>query len=141
MDAIGYNDRIMIEYDELPGTNIVELTMDGHIDRADMDAALERIEGVIQRAGSVRLLEHLRSFEGADLGVYWDELRFRLRHFRDVERAAFVADDLWIERLVTMAKPFLHGETRLYPTRELDAARAWLAGSSAVEGVDGAERQ
>jgi hypothetical protein len=116
----------MVEYHEIPGTNIVELTVDGKISAPEFDDLLSRMRGAIERHGKVRVLEHIRSFRGMPVSKWWDDVKFGFQHSKDVERAAVVADKAWIEMGTNFAKHFVRGEIRYYDASELNAARAWI---------------
>ena len=39
---------------------------------------------------------------------------------------AVETDHAWLRVMVSMFKPFFHGEVRLFPLSELPAAKAWI---------------
>lgn len=116
----------MIQYREVEGTNIAEITVQGKVSRAEFDEVAANLERVIERHGSVRLLEDIRDFRGIDASAFWDDLKFSLRHLNDVSRAAIVAEERWVEWLVGTVRPFLKAELRTFTHAEVEAARSWL---------------
>ena len=58
----------MIDYREIEGTDLVEIELDGWIDRAGFERIAARLETAIARHGKLRLLEVVRSFTGIDPG-------------------------------------------------------------------------
>jgi len=119
----------MITYQEEPGTNLIEITVDGKVSRAEFDEIAANLEAAIARHGKVRLLEDIRDFRGMDPAAFWDDVKFSLRHMNDVSRAAIVTDERWIEWLVRVVGPALKAEVRTFTPAEADAARAWLMGA------------
>lgn len=116
----------MITYRAEPGSNLIELTVDGKVSRAEFDGVATNLEAAIARHGEVRLLEDIRDFQGMDASAFWDDVKFSLRHMNDVSRAAIVTDERWIEWLVRVVGPALKADVRTFTPAETDAARAWL---------------
>lgn len=116
----------MLTYHEVPETNVIEITVDGKITRAEFDDVISRFEGAIERHGKVRVLEHIVSFGGAPISAWWEDFRFALRHWSDVERAAVVADKKWIEAWTKIVRPFLRCEVRYFGSAEIERAREWV---------------
>jgi hypothetical protein len=116
----------MFEYREIPETNIVEFTIDGKITAQEFDEVIERLEAAIAQHGTIRVLEHIRSFGGMPAAKWWDDIKFGFRHARHVSRAAVVAEKKWIEVFTRLVSPFVSAEVRYFDAAEIDEARRWL---------------
>ncbi len=116
----------MLEYREIPDTNIVEFTIDGAISAVEFDEVIARFEASIARHGKIRVLEHVRSLGGVPASKWWQDVKFGFKHMRDITRAAVVAEAKWIEIFANLVNPFLAGEVRYFKSAEIDKARAWL---------------
>ena len=55
---------------------------------------------------------------------------FRARHATSYERVAVVSDEDWLRPAMRTLSFLLPGQARAFPTRELAAAKAWLAEDS-----------
>lgn len=121
----------MIEFHQVPGTNVYELTIDGAISSAEFDSLLKRFEEAIARHGKVRVLEEIRELGGIPPSKVWEDLKFGFRHMRDVQRAAVVAKQKWIEVVGSLLNPFISADVRYYRPEEREIARAWI-----LEGAD-----
>ncbi|QJT10930.1 STAS/SEC14 domain-containing protein [Oceanidesulfovibrio marinus] len=117
----------MLELRETPGSNIVELVIDGRISRDDFDRAIEIINRVIEEHGSVKLLEDIRAFGAVDPSLIWEDLKWAFAHFKDISKTAIVADRKWLEWYTNIFKPFVKMEVRYFDSSEIDDARRWLA--------------
>ena len=113
-------------YHEVPGTNVIEFTIDGKISADEFDELVTKFEDAIERHGRVRVLEHVKSFGGMPISVWWEDFRFGIKHWGDVERAAVVADKKWIELWTKLVRPFLKCEVRYFGSEEIDRAREWV---------------
>ncbi|MFZ0132706.1 MAG: STAS/SEC14 domain-containing protein [Desulfobacterales bacterium] len=116
----------MLEIRERPETNIVELTVDGRITRADFDEAVAVLDKKIKEHGNVRLLEEVRSIGAVEPSLIWEDLKWVFAHYKDITRTAVVADHQWIELYTKIVKPFVKIEIRYFESREIEDARRWL---------------
>lgn len=116
----------MIEFREVPNTNIIELTIDGSISAAEFDDIIGKFEASIQKHGTVRVLEEVRSFGGVPVSKFWEDIVFAFANLKHFSRAAVVAHQKWIEVFTKLASPFLSAEVRYFNETEVDRAREWL---------------
>lgn len=116
----------MIEFREEPGTNLVELVIEGRVSKDEFEDIAAKLEDAIRRHGQVRLLEEVRSFGGIAPSSFWDDVRFSLRHLNDFSRCAVVAEQSWLQWMAKLVAPVLHGQVRHFPPDRIAEARAWL---------------
>jgi hypothetical protein len=77
--------------------------------------------------GPIRMLYVIgKEFTGFEFEALWDDSAFGVRHWHDVTHIAVVTDHLWMSAMVSMFKPFFHGEVRLFRLSELAAAKGWI---------------
>jgi hypothetical protein len=122
----------MIEYREDPGSDLVEIVVDGHVSKAEFDDVAARLEAAIARHGKLRVLEEVRSFGGIEPSAFWADLKFGLRHLNHFSRCAVVSDKRWIEILATGTGKLIACEVRHFPPDQIEAARDWLRGDAAA---------
>jgi hypothetical protein len=67
-----------------------------------------------------------KEFTGFELEALWDNSAFGFRHWHDFTRIAEVTDHPWMSAMVSLFKPFFHGEVRLFRLSELPAAKDWI---------------
>src|SRR3546814_7253005 len=99
--------------DETSG--IVELVIDGEVSRAEYDAAINAIDGMIERHGTVKVLEILKNLGWVDMSVWWKDTVWGLAHLRDFGRVAVVTDKGWVG-------PFAKAIGALMPSEEVGRA-------------------
>ena len=82
-------------------------------DRDYREVFTPRLEAVIREHGKARLLFHLDpDFQGWELGAWWDDFRFDLKHKADFERLAVVGAARWADAAVKMFSRFMAGEVK-----------------------------
>ena len=101
----------------------------GRVTDDDRRSVLEpTLEWALESNGKVRLLYVTGGdFTGYDLGVAYDDAVFGSRHFTHFERIAFVADEGPYARSVAALEGLMPATVRVFPSGEVDKAKAWLA--------------
>jgi hypothetical protein len=118
----------MIEVQEQPDTNIVEMTLSGSVTAQEFDDTLAALKAAIERHGRIRLLEQIGELDTPPipLSKLWEDVRFSFEHLSDVTHVAVVADQGWIGVYVNMLNPLMKAELKHFKRAELDVARSWL---------------
>jgi hypothetical protein len=101
----------------------------GRVTSDDRRTVLEpTIASALARGDKVKLLYVAGpEFAGYDAELPWDDAVFGTRHFMDFERIAFVADgESPYRRAVAALEGFLPATLRLFATRDLAMAKAWV---------------
>jgi hypothetical protein len=110
---------------------ILELEVSGKLVASDF----QNLESVFQRLtkqnGKIRVLLRMRDFHGWEPVAFWDEVKFDLKHFGDIERLAMVGDKRWERFLSVFGRPFTGAEIRYFDLSALPEARAWIERNSA----------
>lgn len=116
----------MLTFEEVPGTNIVEFTINGPITRASYDKLADCIDGVIERDGKVRLMEIVGHIGSVEPSAIWKDLKWGPKHLKDMTHIAVVADQKWISWLVAPINPFVSAKIKAFHLDEIEEARAWV---------------
>ena len=61
-----------------------------------------------------------------DAGAAWEDLKFDVKHFADIDRLAMVGDKKWQHGMAIFFKPFTKAATRYFDESESAEARKWL---------------
>jgi len=106
--------------------NIVELTIDGPITKAEMDPMIEKLDGMIHEFGKIRVVEVIRNIGKIEPAALWADLKWEPRHINSFSHVAIVADQKWIEWMVKPLDLLIPCEIKLFHLDELEAAREWI---------------
>lgn len=112
---------------------VIEVVVTGKLELADYDSFIPPVEALIREHGKVRLLVRLASFEGWTAGALWEDIKFDVKHFNDIERLAIVGAKTWEKGMTQLFKPFTTATVRFYTPDQLDAAKGWVCGAGARE--------
>ena len=96
------------------------------------DVLIPEVESLLAHGPGNMLYVIGEDFTGFDLEALWDDAAFGVRHWRDFQRIAVVADQQWLRAAVSMFTPFFPGEVRLFPRSEMAVAKDWVAQSHAL---------
>jgi hypothetical protein len=111
-----------VELHEELGGKILALTLTGTLTRQDYEHFTPVVERAVETHGKIRLLVQMTGFHGWTLGALWDDLKFDIRHFSQVERLAMVGDHKWESWMAMFCKPFTTAEIRYFDqNREVEA--------------------
>ncbi|WP_165855385.1 STAS/SEC14 domain-containing protein [Marinobacter sp. JSM 1782161] len=113
-------------YKEYPEYRLAEIHVEGRVSMEDFEDIAGRLEAFILHHGRVRLMEVVRDFDGFDLSILKDAIRFDREHLKDFSHCAVVSDSGWIGPFARMIAPFLNMELRVFGIDQIEDARCWL---------------
>ena len=108
-----------------PGDRIIEVATTGKLTRDDYDTFVPVIESEMKK-GKVKILFSMHDFSGWDAGALWEDIKFDMKHFGEIERLAMVGEKKWEEGMSWFCKPFTTAKISYFDHTEIDAARSWL---------------
>lgn len=110
--------------------NYLEIQMSGKLTKEDYHEFMPIIETMIEQKGPLHMLLELHDFHGWTVGALWEDLKFDVKHFKDIERLAMVGENKWQEGMATFCKPFTKAKIKYFEVAELEAAKTWIAESA-----------
>jgi hypothetical protein len=98
----------------------------GKLSKEDYDHYLPEDERLLNEDGKIRLLFEMQDFHGWKTGGLWEDIKFDLKHFADIERLAMVGHRKWEEWMSTFCKPFISAEIRYFDEERRAEAQGWI---------------
>lgn len=105
---------------------VLEVTVSEKLTKEDYQKFVPQVEKDIQENGKIRILFHMHDFHGWNMSAVWEDIKFDLKHFSDIERLALVGDKKWQEGMAAFCVPFTTAKIHFFPTDKIDEARQWL---------------
>ena len=68
----------------------------------------------------------MAGFDGWDAGAAWEDLKFGVKHFDDIDRMGMVGQKKWPHALAIFFKPFTKAKARYFDETESAQARKWF---------------
>jgi SpoIIAA-like len=115
---------------ELAEGKAIEVKIIGKLHKEDYEHFVPLIERLIGQFGKVRLLVEMHDFHGWDASALWQDLKFDMKHFKDIDRLALVGESKWEQGMATFCKPFTTAKIQYFDVSQSAAAKAWV-----VEGL------
>ncbi len=121
----------MIERTEGLGDGVLGFLAKGEVTRADYEDVLDpAIESALQKQDKLSLLYVLGDeFTGYEPAAMWEDTKVGMKHISAWERIAVVTDHDAYAHMVRGFGFLIPAEVRVFPTAELDDAKAWVRGS------------
>jgi hypothetical protein len=105
---------------------ILEVRVSGKLTHNDYKSLVPAFEQLVKQHGKIRILLEMADFHGWEAGALWDDLKFDLKHFSDIEKLAMVGDKKWEKGMSVFCRPFTTTHIRYFDSSAIEEARAWL---------------
>jgi stage II sporulation SpoAA-like protein len=106
---------------------IVVVRASGKLSKEDYERFVPELERLIKEQGKIRLLFEMRDFHGWEVVAVWEDIKFDLKHFADIERLALVGEKKWEEWMAKFCRPFTTAEIRYFDQSQAGEAQGWIA--------------
>lgn len=106
--------------------NAVAVHVSGTLVAADYEQFVPEFERLVQQHGPLRVLFEMTGFHGWSAGALWQDVKFDLKHFADIERIAMVGEKQWEHGMAAFCQPFTKATIRYFDHADLAEARTWL---------------
>ena len=117
-----------LEFKEENGGKIVAIKVNNKLSKEDYEHFVPKVERLIEQFGKIRVLFEMYNFHGWKAGALWEDIKFDIRHFADIERIAFVGDKKWEKGMSVFCRPFTTAKIRYFTIEELSQASDWIKG-------------
>jgi len=105
----------------------IEVDVSERLHKSDYERFVPEFERLVKENGRLRVLFVMEDFHGWDPAALWEDLKFDLRHFADIDRVAMVGDKTWEEAMATFCQPFTKAKVSYFGRHRLAEAHEWLA--------------
>jgi hypothetical protein len=91
------------------------------------------LEAAIEAQGRISVLFDLQDRPYGDIGALWEDLKFDVKHRRDIERVAVLGEGRLEHAAVAVFNALTPVECRFYARNEFEPAWAWLTAGHMAE--------
>ena len=113
---------------ELQEGRILEVVATDKLGVEDYKRFVPEFERLSANHGKINVLFNMKGFHGWGLGALWEDLKFDVKHFKDIDRLAMVGEKRWEAAMSDFCRPFTTAKIRYFDRSEEDEAHAWIAG-------------
>jgi hypothetical protein len=115
-----------IRLNEENNGKLLIIHVSGRLIKDDYAEFVPAFDRLVQQHGKLRVLFDMTDFHGWELSAAWEDLKFGVDHFSDIERMALVGETKWQEAMTIFAKPFTRAQVRYFDQAKAAEARKWL---------------
>ena len=115
-----------IKFEDEDEDNLLTIQVSGKLAKADYVYFALEFERLVKLNGKMRVLFDLAGFDGWEAGALWEDIKFDVKHFADIERLALVGDNKWQHGMAIFCKPFTKATIRYFDHADAAEARKWL---------------
>jgi len=126
MQKIAKGVNMTIQCNEENGGKVLVVHVSGKLVKADYEQFVPECERLIRQYGQLSLLFDMSDFHGWELSAAWEDFKFGIEHFADIERLAMVGDKKWQQGMAIFCKPFTKAAVRYFDHADAAEARKWL---------------
>ena len=105
---------------------LLQVRVTGKLAAADYKEFAPAVEKLIAEHGKISVLLELHDFHGWEAGALWEDIKFDVKHFNDIEKLAIVGETDWEKGMAKFCRPFTTAEIRFFSLGQVDQARRWL---------------
>ena len=105
---------------------ILEVRVTGKLTKESYQKFVPAVDAQIKQYGKLHILFIMQDFHGWTAGAMWEDMKFDLKHWKDIERLALVGDKKWEKGMAAFCKPFTKAHIRYFDIAQIDEAREWL---------------
>ncbi|MDG2207273.1 MAG: STAS/SEC14 domain-containing protein [Pirellulales bacterium] len=115
-----------VELVESSDGRTLEIQVTGKLTKEDYEHFVPRTEAMMEQ-GKIKILMTMHDFHGWAIGALWEDIKFDVKHFGDIERLAIVGDKQWEKGMAMFCKPFTTAKVQYFDISDIESARSWLA--------------
>ena len=115
-----------VEFHETDEGKVLTIKAVGKLSKEDYEIFVPKVEQLIKRFGKIRILFEMKDFHGWDASALWQDLKFDIKHFKDIERLALVGERKWEKGMSVFCKPFTTAKVKYFDSKEIDKAQVWI---------------
>ena len=115
-----------IKLNETNGGKVLEVQVTGKLTHEDYQHFVPEFERLLKEHGKIRVLFEMVEFHGWEGAAMWDDIKFDVKHFSDIDRLALVGDKKWEKGMSVFCRPFTTAKIRYFDHAAIAEARAWV---------------
>jgi len=116
-------------FEILPGSTgtSIGFKISGEVTAEDYEQLLPKLDEAIATHGKINLLVLIEDFDFEGFDAAKADFNFGTHQYRQVEKAAFVSDKKWLERMVKIMDPFTRRTAeKTFEPDQIEDAWAWV---------------
>jgi hypothetical protein len=118
-----------IQFNSENGGKRLVIHANGMLTKSDYEYFIPEVDRLIQQHGALQVLFDMTDFHGWEASAMWEDIKFGIEHFADIDRLAIVGENKWQHAMATLSKPFTKAAIHYFDHTNATGARQWLGES------------
>ena len=118
-----------IKLNEENDGKVIIVHVSGKLVKGDYEQFVPEFERLVLQHGKLSVLFDMTGFHGWEAAAMWEDTKFAIKHFADIDRLAVVGEKRWQQGMATFCKPFTKATVRYFDHADGAAALTWLSGA------------
>jgi hypothetical protein len=115
-----------VELHEEADGKVLTLKISGKLAKEDYQQFVPEVERLIKKHKKIRVLCQMHDFHGWKMSALWEDIKFDVKHFADIERLALVGESKWEAGMAVFCKPFTTAKIRYFDESKSAEAQEWI---------------
>ena len=116
-----------IKLNEENGGKVLVVHVSGKLVKADYEHFVPEFERLVRQNGKLSVLFDMTGLHGWEAAAMWEDTKFAIKHFADIDRLAMVGEKKWQHGMATFCKPFTKATVQYFDHADDAAALTWLS--------------
>jgi len=116
-----------IQLNEENGGKLLAVQVSGKLAKQDYEQFVPEFERLLRQHGKLSVLFDMTDFHGWEASALWEDTKFAIHHFADIEKIAMLGEKRWQQGMASFCKPFTTATVRYFDHADAAEARQWLA--------------
>lgn len=116
-----------IQIQEEDGGKVITIHVSGKLEKSDYEHFVPEFARLVGEHEKLRVMFDMSDFHGWEVSAAWEDFKFGVEHFSDIERLAMVGEKKWQQGMATFCKPFTRAAVRYFDHAAAAEARKWLS--------------
>jgi len=115
-----------IQLNEENNGKLLTVRVTGKLIKDDYAEFVPAFERLLQQHGKLRVLFDMTAFHGWEVSAAWEDTKFAIQNFADIDRLVMVGDKAWQHGMAIFCKSFTQAQVRYFDHAKAAEARKWL---------------
>ncbi len=116
----------MLTLNEEADGKILGIKVSAKLSKEDYQQFVPTVERLIKKHGKLRMVFEMHDFHGWEMSALWEDIKFDVKHFRDIERLAVVGERKWEAGMAAFCKPFTTAKIQYFDQTKSGDAWTWI---------------
>jgi hypothetical protein len=115
-----------IQHNVENGGKLLVIHITGKLVKANYERFVPELVRLVREHGKLRIPFEMSDFHGWEGNAMWEDLRFAIRYYADIDGRAMIGEKKWQHGMVTFCKPFTKAAVRYFDRIDAVEVRKWM---------------